>query len=134
VDAITMGTNRHRAPPAQGVTLLYVEDNRDLREALAALLGGEGYQVDVADSAGEGLARLRARRFHVVISDYALPDHPGTWMLQRAAEDGLLERTATLIVTACPDLTGAGSTPVLHKPLELDLLLDHLARLVPSRR
>jgi CheY-like chemotaxis protein len=111
-----------------------VEDNPDLQEAIADLLGGEGYQVDVADSAREGLARLRARHFHVVISDYALPDHPGTWMLQQAAADGLLDRTATLIVTASPDLPCAGSTPVLHKPLEPELLLDHLARLVTSRR
>ena len=115
-----------------GVTLLYVEDNRDLREALAALLAGEGYLVDVADCADEGLARLRARRFHVVISDYALPDHTGAWMLRQAAASGLLERTGTLIVTAGLDPADAGSTPVLHKPLEVERLLEHLARLVAS--
>ncbi len=116
-----------------GAHLLYVEDNHDLREVLSALLAGEGYQVDVAGCAGEGLERLRERRFHLVISDYALPDHTGTWMLKRAAESGLLERTGTLIVTATDDLEGAGSTPILHKPLGVEELLDHVARLVAAR-
>jgi CheY-like chemotaxis protein len=112
------------------VSLLYVEDNPDLREALSALLAGEGYHVDVADCAGEGLERLRARRFHLVISDYALPDHTGSWMLRQAAANGLLERTETLIVTAGADPVDAGATPVMHKPIELDRLLEKIARMV----
>ena len=116
--------------PRSSVNLLYVEDNRDLREALSALLAGEGYAVDVAECAGEGLERLRARRFHLVISDYALPDHTGTWMLRQAAACGLLDRTPTLLVTASAYPDDAGSTPVLHKPLEAERLLDQVARLL----
>lgn len=112
------------------VDLLYVEDNRDLREALSALLAGEGYRVDVADCAGEGLERLRARRFHLVISDYALPDHTGTWMLREAAARGLLDSTRTMIVTASADPEDADGTLVLHKPLEVEHLLKHIANLV----
>ncbi len=113
-----------------GVKLLYVEDNRELREALSALLAGEGYHVDVAECAGEGLERLHERRFHLVISDYALPDHTGTWMLREAAARGLLERTETLLVTANPDPEDAGDTPVLHKPVEVKRFLEQVARLL----
>ena len=114
--------------PRSAVNLLYVEDNRDLREALSALLADEGYAVESAECAGEGLSRLRARRFHMVISDYALPDHTGAWMLRQAEASGLLDRTETLIVTAnaCPEDTGA--TPILHKPLEVARLLELIAR------
>ena len=112
------------------VNLLYVEDNRDQREALAFLLSAEGYEVDVADCAREGLERLRARRFHVVISDYALPDHTGTWMLRQAEASGLLERTATLLITANPDPEVLGTTKVLHKPLEITRLLEHIQNVV----
>jgi len=116
------------------VNLLYVEDNGDLRDALSTLLAGEGYHVDVAACAGEGLERLRARRFHLVISDYALPDHTGAWMLREAAASGLLDRTETLLVTATLDPEDAGSTTVLRKPLQVDRLLEQIARLVAPRR
>jgi DNA-binding response OmpR family regulator len=116
------------------LNLLYVEDNRDQREALAFLLAAEGYEVDVAECAREGLERLRARRFHMVISDYALPDHTGTWMLREAAASGLLERTATLIITANPDPEVLSSTTVLHKPLEISRLLEHIQNLVVRPR
>ena len=115
--------------PVASVNLLYVEDNRDLREALSALLADAGYEVDVAECAGEGLERLRARRFHVVISDYTLPDHTGAWMLREAAASGLLDRTGALLVTADSDPLDAGETPVLRKPLEVSRLLEHIARL-----
>ncbi|APR75728.1 Hypothetical protein A7982_01074 [Minicystis rosea] len=106
-----------------GLNLLYVEDNSDLRESISAALMGEGYDVDVAECAGEGLQRLKERRFHLVISDYALPDHTGTWMLRQAAASGLLDRTGTLIVTANPHPEDTGEIPVLHKPLDVGQLL-----------
>ncbi len=121
--------------PRSSVNLLYVEDNRELREALSALLAGEGYAVESAACAGEGLERLRARRFHMVISDYALPDQTGAWMLRQAAASGLLDRTETLIVTASPSLEDAGGTPILRKPLEIARLLELIARrLAPPQR
>jgi two-component system response regulator GlrR len=117
-----------------GVNLLYVEDNRDMRETLSALLAGEGYHVDVAECAGEGLECLRARRFDLVISDYALPDHTGTWMLREAAASGLLDRTETLIFTDSLDPERTGFTPILRKSLRLDRLLEHIARLLAPGR
>jgi two-component system response regulator GlrR len=100
---------------------------------LSAVLADEGYAVDVATCAGEGLERLRARRFHLVISDYMLPDHTGTWMLRQAAASGLLDRTETLIVTASADPEDTGGTPVLHKPVEVSRLLEHIARVIAPR-
>lgn len=112
--------------------LLYVEDNTDLREAVCAALADRGYAVAVAECAAEGLARLRAERYHLVISDYALPDHTGTWMLREAAASGLLERTGALLVTASPVPDDAGDIPVLHKPLDLDRLLHQVEELLAA--
>jgi two-component system response regulator GlrR len=114
----------------EAMNLLYVEDNSDLRELVSAVLAGEGYAVDVAECAGEGLELLRERRFHLVISDYALPDQTGTWMLREAAAKGLLESTETLLVTANPFPDDAGDTPILQKPLEVERLLAHVAKLL----
>lgn len=114
--------------------LLYVEDNTDLRETISAALAGEGYAVDVAACADDGLKRLQERRFHLVISDYALPDNTGTWMLREAAASGLLDRTKALIVTASQDLKDTGTIPVLEKPLDLERLLTWIERLLELGR
>jgi DNA-binding response OmpR family regulator len=115
-----------------GLQLLYVEDNVDLRESLSAALSCEGYEVQVAGDAGEGLARLGERRFHLVISDYGLPDQTGAWMLREAAARGLLERTEALIVTAHAEPVESGGIPVLQKPLDVGRLLAWIARLLRS--
>ncbi len=51
-------------------------------------------------------------------------------MLRQAAASGLLDRTETLIFTASANPEDTGTTPVLHKPLEVERLLAHIARLV----
>jgi two-component system response regulator GlrR len=117
-----------------GLNLLYVEDNPDLREVISAALTGEGYDVDVAACADEGLRRLRERRFDLVISDYALPDHTGAWMLREAAARGLLECTEALIVTANPHPLDAGDIPVMEKPLDMDRLLAWVGLLLDPER
>ena len=117
-----------------GLNLLYVEDNPDLRDAISAALAGEGYDVDVAECADEGLRRLRERRFDLVISDYALPDHTGAWMLREAAAHGLLDATEALIVTANPHPVDAGNIPVLAKPVDLARLLAWVEWLLDPER
>jgi DNA-binding response OmpR family regulator len=113
-----------------GLKLLYVEDNSDLRDTVSTALACEGYAVDVAECADEGLERLRQRRFHLVISDYGLPDHTGAWMLRQAAASGLLDRTVMLIVTANPHPEDTGNIPVMEKPLDLERLLAWVQRLL----
>jgi CheY-like chemotaxis protein len=126
----SVATGRHALNLSADLHLLYVEDNAELREVVSAALADEGYAVAVAECAGAGLALLREQHYNLVISDYALPDHTGTWMLREAAASGLLDRTETLIVTASPDPEDAGDTPVLQKPLDLDRLLRHVEQLL----
>lgn len=116
------------------LNLLYVEDNSDLRESLSLALADVGYAVAVAACVVEGLERLRERRFHLVISDYALPDGTGAGMLRQAAAWGLLDRTEALIVTASPEAVEAGEIPVLHKPLEVGRLLAWIEGLLHPGR
>lgn len=70
-------------------TVLVVDDERDMLDALAFRLEREGYRVQTAASAGEALAI--ARRIpppDLVILDWMLPDMPGTEVCRglRAAE------------------------------------------------
>ena len=107
-----------------------VEDQEDVRRMLVMALQIDGHQVDQASAAREGLSRLQRRHYDLVLSDYAMPGQTGVWMLNEAGRQGLLERTATLIVTAHPDVHDLSDVEVISKPLDLDLFLDHVRRIL----
>jgi len=112
--------------------ILVVDDQVDVRRLLVTALELEGHQVDQASSAMEGLRRLEATRYDLVLSDYAMPGRTGTWMLREAARRGLLRRTRALIITAHPGVSGFGDVHVIAKPLDLDRFLDQVNRMLDA--
>src|ERR1700680_4262311 len=66
-------------PPAGSV--LIIDDEAAIRESLETLLELEGYGVESAASAEEGLARIGERSFDLVLLDLALPDRNGLDLL-----------------------------------------------------
>src|SRR6185503_17380129 len=60
-----------------GVHVLIVDDERDAREFLAALLSMHGAVVEVAASAGEALGLISSRRVDVLLGDLGLPGRDG---------------------------------------------------------
>jgi CheY-like chemotaxis protein len=115
--------------------ILVVEDQDDVRRLLVTALEIEGHTVDAAANAYEGLAKLRERRYHLILTDYAMPGGTGTWMLREAARDGLLGTAVSLIVTAHPDARELAKHQVIPKPLDLDDFLEHVRRVLgPSQR
>ena len=110
--------------------ILVVEDQEDVRRMMATALEIEGYRVDEAVNAQDGLRQLRARHYDLVLSDYAMPGGTGAWMLSEAARLGLMFQTPALIVTAHPDVHELADIAVINKPLDLDYFLDEVRRLV----
>ena len=100
--------------------ILLVEDNEDIREGLADLLESEGYSVVGTGSAEEGLERLRADFFHLVITDYMLPGETGGWMLEQAGREELLRDTPAVMITAHPRVKPPAGVRLVHKPLDID--------------
>jgi len=66
-----------------GVVVLVVDDHQDSRELVTALLEGLGAAVHCAGSATDGLARLRAERPDVLVSDLEMPGENGYEMIQK---------------------------------------------------
>ncbi len=67
----------------------------------------EGYQVDEASSADEGLAKLRAGRHDLLLLDAELPgDRDGWSILKEIREDQDLEATKVIIFMAGKGETG----------------------------
>lgn len=101
---------------------------------LVTALEIEGHEVEEAANAQEGLNRLRRQRYNLVLSDYAMPGGTGTWMLHEATRQGLMEETVALIITAHPDVRDLADVAVITKPLDLDVFLEQVRRLLTDTR
>lgn len=75
--------------------VLLVEDERELRELLAAGLRRAGYTVDVAATATEAQQLMQAQSYALVITDWRLPDGNGIDLADAAVK----RRAKTLIIS-----------------------------------
>ncbi|MEZ5233269.1 MAG: response regulator transcription factor [Acidimicrobiales bacterium] len=115
-------------------SVLVVEDDRAVRDALARALELEGYTVIVAPDGQRGLDAVARHRPDAVILDVMMPvlDGLSTCRRLRAARD----RTPVLILTArseVPDRVSgldAGADDYLAKPFDLEELLARLRALM----
>ena len=107
-----------------GSRILLVEDSDDLRSLMVLILEAEGYSVDSASTAEEGLGLLNSGSYDLVLSDYALPGRTGAWMLREALARRLLSQG--IIVTAHPNPRDADGFPVIYKPLDFDAFLEQI--------
>ena len=109
-----------------GASILVVEDDADIRELLITLLEMAGYTVTACATAEHGLNALREETFDFVLTDYALPNRTGAWLLHQAQQEGLLDATPALVVTAHPNPPDVQGFDVFQKPFDLDDLVHHV--------
>jgi len=67
----------------QGLRLLVVDDEADVRSVLESLLTAEGARVVTAASVAEAMERLRFQRMDIVVSDIGMPDADGYALARR---------------------------------------------------
>jgi two-component system response regulator GlrR len=107
--------------------ILVVDDNEDSRQLMSMLLSADGYEVDQAGSALDGLRCLEARRYALVLTDYHMPDHSGLWLLNQAQDRQLLDGAATMVVTADYDAAELmHDASVVRKPVDFKRFLPQL--------
>ncbi len=78
--------------------ILVIEDNRDIAHLLQLHLNDAAYTVELATDGVEGLARLRAGRYDLVILDLMLPRLDGLEVCRRLRTGG--NHTPVLMLTA----------------------------------
>jgi DNA-binding response OmpR family regulator len=78
--------------------ILVVEDNADLAFAVTTALQSEGFDVAVAGTGPDGVARARARDADLIILDLMLPGFDGYRVIRTLREDGIT--TPILVLTA----------------------------------
>jgi CheY-like chemotaxis protein len=112
----------------EGASILVVEDDDDTRDLLLTLLRIAGYKTTACADAESALETLRENTFDCVLTDYALPDRTGGWLLQQASKEGLLDATPALVVTAHPSPADVSDFEIVQKPFDLDELVDRVRR------
>ncbi|WP_161827965.1 response regulator transcription factor [Steroidobacter agaridevorans] len=114
--------------------LLVVEDNARLCQAVAEGLRAQGFAVDVANSASEGLRAWRAADYDAAVLDLMLPDGSGLDALKDMRKRG--STTPVLILTALGAVEDrvrgldCGADDYLIKPFAMQELIARLRALL----
>jgi CheY-like chemotaxis protein len=125
------------APARRRPCILVTDDSRDLREALVAVLGHEGYRAVPAIDGQEALRKVEREHPDLILLDYAMPglDGPGFCRIycERGGEAPIVLMTAALRVDIAEVRRAAeecGAAALLEKPFSVDKLLETIAHLV----
>jgi CheY-like chemotaxis protein len=110
--------------------LLLVEDLSAVREALAALLRGEGHEVDTAVDGRDAIDRVHAHGpYDLVISDVTMPRMSGTELARELTQR--VPPVPVLLMTGYSDHAAAQAVAItLDKPFGRDELLAAMARVL----
>nr|WP_244982051.1 response regulator [Corallococcus exercitus] len=111
-------------------TLLLVENNEDVREALREILESEGYRALTAVNGQDALNVLarQERMPGLILLDLVMPVMDGHAFIEHLRGTGALALTRVLVLTAHPTLPlPQGVAGRLGKPVKLEALLDAIA-------
>lgn len=127
--------------PIAGLRVLIVDDDPEVREALALLLRRWDVVVDVAADADTALARIVAgATYHMILTDYRLPGPRNGIELIAVMATAAGRSLNACVVTGDLDAqviaaAAASGIPLIHKPVQparLRALIAHLAATKPA--
>jgi CheY-like chemotaxis protein len=116
--------------------ILIVEDDLDIREALAQILELEGYQVACADNGRDALSQLtRSARPDLIILDIMMPVMDGWQFREEQKKNPALSPIPVIVISAdgnaCRSEMSREVAGCLQKPVELDAFIDTVKRNCP---
>ena len=121
--------------------ILIVDDHELIGIAFAEALTDAGYQAHAEQSALAAVRLAAQCPFDVVFTDLLMPEMSGVEVCQ--AIKRACPQTQVVLMSGHPEaaraqraafLRAGGHAEILHKPIEIDTLLDVTQRLVPPAR
>jgi CheY-like chemotaxis protein len=112
-------------------TVLVVEDDSDVREALVEVLVDAGYRVVPAQHGKHAVDLLRGGEAPaIVVTDLMMPIMNGKALVEWVRNNHEQKWVPIVVVTAYGDSRVPGANHVLQKPLSVEVLLELLRSLV----
>ncbi len=122
-------------------TILLVDDEAKIREALASALRDDGHEVVETASGTEARAWLGQRLFDVLVVDNLMPDLTGLDLIRElvttvpeSERPQILMMTAYATVESAIEAMKLGALDYLQKPFEVDELLVVVGRALDHQR
>ena len=122
-------------------SVLLVDDEPKIRQALLAALRDEGHEVSATGSPQEALRLLGERPFDLLVVDNLMPEMSGLELIREVVGgSGAAERPQILMITAHATVQSAieamklGALDYLQKPFEIDEFLVVAARAIELGR
>lgn len=107
--------------------VLIIDDESSVRDAIRMILEYEGYQVHESRSGSDGIERLAAEHFDVVLLDVKMPVLDGMEVLDNLSERGIGVPVVMISghgdIQTAVEATRKGAWDFLEKPLNRDRLL-----------
>src|SRR5882724_1207319 len=114
--------------------ILCVDDDKDTRDMMTALLGLEGYEVVQARSVADGLALAVSDNLDLILLDWVFADGTGIElckMIRRtSAAAPILFYSGMALKDDIDNALSAGAQGFMVKPVDFEVLLQNVSRFV----
>jgi two-component system NtrC family sensor kinase len=103
-------------------SILVVDDEAEIRETLADILGRARHRVVTASSGRQALERMATERYDVILTDIRMPDLDGRALYQEIARrwprqaERVVFITGDTLASALREFVSASGRPVIEKP------------------
>ena len=118
------------------LNILGIDDNADLLQLSEIALTSGGYEYTGVDRGIEGVEEIRNGNYDLVLLDLSMPEMSGLDVIDALEKEGILNKQKIVVFTASPptdedvkSLLERGLHSVIRKPLDVDVLLDHVAKI-----
>jgi CheY-like chemotaxis protein len=79
--------------------ILLIDDSLNIREVERNILEKAGYDVEIAENGQEGLDKLKATGFDLVVTDIEMPHMDGWKLIEMIRDDATLHELPVVVVS-----------------------------------
>lgn len=130
--------NTERIAMTNQGSLLVVDDDRHICEAMADYLRSLGHRTETAINCRDAMDRMKEANFHVVICDVNLPDHDGfhllEWGVTHCPDTAIILLTGYGTIESAVEAIRLGAFDYLTKPVIDDELNFSIQRALGQRK